>query len=607
MKRTLIIILIIISYAIIFLPSPVSAAITFTKVDDVVDAGAAMESTWFGLGTYMGNINGDSFSDLIVSSENWNGQQGRIYVYYGGVNIDTNSDIIIEGEASTNSFSFSDTFSDNPIGDIDRDGFDEIVAGTYKYNSFEGKGYLFYGSSDLNGTKNASSADVIFTGNPTTRKGIGISEDVGDYNGDGNLDIAYGTVYANSNAGAVLIHYGNGTKSFDNIEDVSLSITGSTYLTYSTISSGDINGDGYDDLLFGKAIFNSGEMFIFYGSNNVDNIWDVKFNAEDVSDWFSRESSIGDINHDGYDDVCLGAVAVDVGGDSNAGRVYCFFGSSSFSGTKDVGTDADIIFSGGAENDNFGRAVDLYDINNDEHLDLLVGAYQTDGSLDGYVQIFLGNGTKNFDNSPDVIVTAASIGESGKKFGVDVLAGDINGDGWIELFLSSGMGGNGTLVTGRVHIFEVDHGLGELSIEENTTLEVTFTSVLGTANNTGVSISGVEISIDGGEWIICDADDGEFDEESEDFVCNISNLEGGDHEIRVRFYDENGLYIPSVLYATDTFTVDLPETGSNLSYAILLGAFIIVILTKNLKIRTSVKGACSPLERISLGLKKSQI
>ena len=185
----------------------------------------------------------------------------------------------------------------------------------------------------------------------------------------------------------------------------------------SVSGAGDVNADGYDDLIVG-AWWNqdvgveAGKAYVFSGENgNI--IW--TFTAEAAHNWFGNAvSGAGDVNMDGYDDVIIGARGCDAGG-NNAGRAYVFSG-------KDK--DTLHIFTGEDANDNFGRSVSgAGDVNNDGRDDLIIGAEYA-----GKVYVYSGQGggllhTYTEENMND-------------EFGVSVSgAGYVNDDEYADIII----------------------------------------------------------------------------------------------------------------------------------------------------------------------------
>lgn len=438
-----------------------------------------------------------------------------------------------------------------------------------------------------------SSADIIFSGNLSSHFVLGTTSAIADFNGDNNLDIAFAAMGAPGAdlcdpincPGKIHIYHGSGSRDFDTQEDITLTAPGSNWLGENMMKTGDINGDGFDDLLTDESYNRVANVYLFYGGTNMRLEYDTKFIGESTSDMLTREASdIGDINKDGLDDFCVGASRNSTLA-SKQGRVYCFFASKDLYGEFNIESRADIIFNGENENDNFGRYLKLKDLNNDGILDLLVGAYQLTGIANGYINIYLGNGS-SFSETADIKIQSTDIGETEKRFGNSLNVGDIDNNGWMNIFVTSARGGNGTGETGRVHIFEVTHGNPQITSELTGDLNDTQTTITGTATDPDFTIAGVQWSLTNdpaGEWFDCTAVDGEFDSHNEEFSCDVEGLSGGEQTVYFRSYDENDLYMPVGLYEVNEVEVVLSETGGNVIsnwYLVVCILFSLVLLSK---------------------------
>jgi len=139
---------------------------------------------------------------------------------------------------------------------------------------------------------------------------------------------------------------------------------------WSVSTAGDVNGDGYSDIIVGAYSNDAGRAYIYFGGISMDNIADILMTGEAVFDQFGISvSTAGDVNGDGYSDVIVGAWLNSAGG-SFAGRSYVYFGGTLMDNI------ADVIITGETAGDIFGISVSTAgDVNGDGYSDVIVGAY----------------------------------------------------------------------------------------------------------------------------------------------------------------------------------------------------------------------------------------
>ncbi|MFW9264514.1 Ig-like domain-containing protein, partial [Nostoc sp. CALU 546] len=252
-------------------------------------------------------------------------------------------------------------------GDINGDGFDDLIIGASNADPngqlYAGSSYVVFGSnSGFNAQLNLSSLDgsngFVMNGIAGDSSGSSVSS-AGDINGDGFDDLIIGAPNADPNgqsaAGSSYVVFGR-SSSFDAQFNLS-SLDGSDGFVINGItafdssgssvsSAGDINGDGFDDLIIGalradpNGQSGAGSSYVVFGSSSS---FDAQFNLSslDGSNGFvingitrrdysgSSVSSAGDINGDGFDDLIIGAEYADPNGQSAAGSSYVVFGSNS--------------------------------------------------------------------------------------------------------------------------------------------------------------------------------------------------------------------------------------------------------------------------------------
>ncbi|MBX7149469.1 FG-GAP-like repeat-containing protein [bacterium] len=231
------------------------------------------------------------------------------------------------------------------------------------------------------------------------------------------------------------------------------------------IVTGDINGDGYDDLIVSAHIFHSiGKVYLFYGRADISTFdtatYDAIFTGEAAEDEAGYSLATGDVNRDGYDDIAIGALYNDTGGDQS-GKVYLIYGSSTkFSGTRSVGNY--VRFVGEPGGGKAGSALTMGNINGDGYQDIIVAAYANGSDATGKVYIIYGSGVKLSSLTDRYLSNYTSFtGETSYDLaGSSIAAGDMNGDGYDDLFISAPYhDGKVFLVYGSPTKFTGDHAL----------------------------------------------------------------------------------------------------------------------------------------------------
>jgi len=226
---------------------------------------------------------------------------------------------------------------------------------------------------------------------PDSGKNFGMRVETGDINGDGCDDIcvSYGTYIEYE---WILHDIYISAPSMDTIPDLSWMTTiGDSGYTIKAI--GDLNNDNYDDLIFSNS---STKAYIFWGGPAIDSIPD--FIIKEDPGRFGESISVGDLNNDGYDDLVIGSYTVD--------KVYIYYGDSIMDDT------ADLILHGEESNSNFGQSLSSgYDINNDGYDDVVIAApaYSALGFWQGRIYIFYGG--ENMDTIPDLWIDGRKSGD----------------------------------------------------------------------------------------------------------------------------------------------------------------------------------------------------
>jgi len=407
-----------------------------TDIEDLTFIGTA-DFDDFGMSvSNAGDVNADGFDDIIIGQGKYNSQQGRAYIYFGGSIMDNVADVTLTGVSAGSLFGHSVSAA----GDVNGDGFSDVIIGADRYNSNQGRAYIYYGGSSMNNV-----ADVIFTGAASSEFfGASVSS-AGDVNSDGFSDVIIGAYgyNAGTNSGRAYIYFGGSV--MNNVADVTLTgVTNEDFFGYAVSGAEDVNGDGYSDVIVGAFGYNAGtdqgRAYIYFGGGSMDNNKDITMTGVSASDYFGISvSKAGDVNGDGYSDVIVGAS----GYNSNQGRSYIYFGGNSMNST------ADVIFTGLEQGDEFGCSVsEAGDVNGDGYHDVIIGASAINGSGEGNTYIFWGG--SNMNNVADITMAGENNGD---QFGKVVSsAGDVNNDGLSDVITNADGNDEGGYFAGKVYL-----------------------------------------------------------------------------------------------------------------------------------------------------------
>lgn len=326
-----------------------------------------------------GDVNRDGFGDYIAGAylnDDKHENGGKALVVSGENGLPLHA---FWGREDNEQFGFAVSGA----GDVNRDGFADVIIGARLNGAagqFAGRAYVHSGQTGFELYRFSGERAGDFFGAAVA--------DAGDINNDGFPDMIIGAPQHDvsalkENAGRAYLFSGkDGAILF--IFDGE---TEGDQFGWSVAGAGDVNADGYDDVIVGAKLHDAwgvdiGRAYVFSGRDG-SLLW--VFQGEDIGERLGWSvDGAGDINQDGYDDVLVGAPNNDRGG-ANAGRVYIYSGKT-----------ATLLYAldGEAPNDWFGFSVaGKGDLNGDDIPDIVVGAprHNPTESFFGKVYVFFGS------------------------------------------------------------------------------------------------------------------------------------------------------------------------------------------------------------------------
>ncbi len=434
--------------AYVFFGGSAAAQIRAADSADLVLEGETTNGLFGATATSAGDFNGDGYDDALVTAELANGAAGNatgaVFIFFGSASLTTSlrlassADVVIVGDVPYEHLGSHAARA----GDFNADGFEDVVIGVSGDSgaaATAGSARIFYGGDrgPLPWQLLAAQADVTLLGVAAgDRLGTRVAG-LGDFDGDGYDDIAVAAPFSGANgsgAGAVYVVFGQASptavQSADSAPLVILGERAYDNLGTSLGAGGDVDGDGFNDLLLGAPVADgsgtdSGKAYLVVGGSStlanpiqIASEAAVRIAGATAGERFgSAISGLGDVNADGFADIIIGAREGSSGG-LRSGSAYILLGGAALPRDVYGGAQMSSVLVGEDALDRLGSATAAVgDFDGDGQADFIVGAPNAavvSSTVTGAAYLFLGTGSlaSSFDaSSAALIFTGISDGD----------------------------------------------------------------------------------------------------------------------------------------------------------------------------------------------------
>jgi hypothetical protein len=211
-----------------------------------------------------GDVNGDGYSDVVIGALRASSLRGKAYLFLGGASgLSTTPSWTVTGVSSYDFFGSAVASA----GDVNGDGYSEVAVAALGYNSEAGKAYLYLGGpTGLSSTPSWTVAGEV--SGALFGRSLGTA---GDVNGDGYSDVVVGGEGYLSQTGRAHLFLGGPTGLSATASWIAVGENAGDRFAYGSAAAGDVNGDGFSDVLVGGCTYNAGKgkAYLYFGGGGA--------------------------------------------------------------------------------------------------------------------------------------------------------------------------------------------------------------------------------------------------------------------------------------------------------------------------------------------------